>query len=490
LHGAIGDIDSWHLRGLTTEQKTPYVLAIIGADTISTRLRASLLEVEQSISTWPQLGSAVAMGGGAAADVARRILLGQSMVSGRFFLDLEDVIPNSISIPSNSAAAAVKAPIASFRDMVGLLPRQEPPWTISAERLNNLVEAASLAPSGGNSQPWRWIWSGNRLHLFLDTSRSRSLLDFDSLASVAALGAATENLVLCAHAADVGVPVQEFTLGTQEPLTAIFDFCERGRADDASSIADGLAPYIPVRVTNRRHATRQALSSILLTELDRSVEGLPGARLRWLLTDAELNEAARMLGIGDRLIFLNPKLHSEVMAEIVFEPGDAAHAGTGIPVESLELSAVDRAGLEICRSGPALALLRQWRGGRNLEKGARKAIAVSSAVGMLTQNHSGKIDYFHGGRAMQRFWLTATRLGLAVQPLTALAYLFTRMLHGGGDELDGDTLDELRQLWPAWKKLFGLKSHEAEILVFRISFADPPSARSLRRPVAEILDTF
>src|ERR1051326_6852902 len=57
FHGLIGDLDSRALRGLTTEQKVPHVAKLVGLRSVSARLRASLVEVEQTISTWPQLGS-------------------------------------------------------------------------------------------------------------------------------------------------------------------------------------------------------------------------------------------------------------------------------------------------------------------------------------------------------------------------------------------------------------------------------------------------
>src|SRR5262249_35954029 len=115
FHGAVGDLDPTRLRGLTTEEKVPYVLKIIGADTISARLRASLLEVEQSISTWPQLASAVAMGGAVAADIARRILLDQHRSSGRFFVDVDDIVPG-VAEPQVSGIVEAVAP-AAIRNM-------------------------------------------------------------------------------------------------------------------------------------------------------------------------------------------------------------------------------------------------------------------------------------------------------------------------------------------------------------------------------------
>jgi hypothetical protein len=58
---------------------------------------------------------------------------------------------------------------------------------------------------------------------------------------------------------------------------------------------------------------------------------------------------------------------------------------------------------------------------------------------------------------------------------------------GGETELAPATLDGLRGLWPRWARLFSLTGSEAEVLAFRLVVAQPPSARSRRCPVDEIL---
>jgi hypothetical protein len=78
----------------TNEQKIPYMLDILGIETASIRLKASMMEIEQTINTWPQLASAVTMGGGITADVSRRLLLNSFTESGRYFVDVEDIISN------------------------------------------------------------------------------------------------------------------------------------------------------------------------------------------------------------------------------------------------------------------------------------------------------------------------------------------------------------------------------------------------------------
>ena len=173
------------------------------------------------------------------------------------------------------------------------------------------------------------------------------------------------------------------------------------------------------------------------------------------------------------------------MSEVVFGP--AHDRLRGIPVETLDLSSSDRAGLEVSRLWPALALVKEWGGGANLEKMSKKSIASASAFGLLTMDNAAPPDYFAGGRAFERLWLAATRLGLGLQPMSALSYLFARLNRGGETELAPATLDGLRGLWPRWARLFSLTGSEAEVLAFRLVVAPPPSARSRRCPVDEIL---
>jgi hypothetical protein len=65
--------------------------------------------------------------------------------------------------------------------------------------------------------------------------------------------------------------------------------------------------------------------------------------------------------------------------------------------------------------------------GKALIAGARQALTASSAFAVITIPGHSLADYLQGGRAMERVWLTATSLGLAFQPLAALAYLLMRV---------------------------------------------------------------
>src|SRR5206468_7824155 len=95
LHDLIGDISGTQLKNLTTEQKIPVLMKMVGFETLSLRQKLTVLEIGQTISTWPQLASNVVMGAGIVTDVARRMLLGHLNVSGRFYVDIEGIIKDN-----------------------------------------------------------------------------------------------------------------------------------------------------------------------------------------------------------------------------------------------------------------------------------------------------------------------------------------------------------------------------------------------------------
>lgn len=93
LHGLIDHLDIGKLKeAKTNQEKLPFVAAMIGIDSISKRLKESLTEVGKTITTWPQLASSVVLGGAVVCDICRKILLNQLSVSGRFYVDTDEII--------------------------------------------------------------------------------------------------------------------------------------------------------------------------------------------------------------------------------------------------------------------------------------------------------------------------------------------------------------------------------------------------------------
>ncbi|MFL6111822.1 MAG: ThiF family adenylyltransferase [Catenulispora sp.] len=92
LHGLLGALTAADCRELTFDEKVQLVLAMVDASRISPALATSIPEIGRTLSSWPQLASGVALGGALVTEAARRILLGGPCPSGRFYVDLEELI--------------------------------------------------------------------------------------------------------------------------------------------------------------------------------------------------------------------------------------------------------------------------------------------------------------------------------------------------------------------------------------------------------------
>lgn len=100
LHGLIPE-PLTDLEKLTGEERMKFISAIINYPATSQRLKDSFAQIGKTLSTWPQLASAVTLGGAVCTDVARRILLGQAITSGRYYIDLEQLVVQQDAILVN-----------------------------------------------------------------------------------------------------------------------------------------------------------------------------------------------------------------------------------------------------------------------------------------------------------------------------------------------------------------------------------------------------
>jgi hypothetical protein len=480
LHGLLADTRSEELKGLDTEGKTPFVLRVLGRD-MSPRLAASLIEIDRTITGWPQLGSGNMLGGAVVADTARRILLGEWQHSGRFRVDLEDLIANG--------RGAAMEPVQITRSPAPVL--QQPPSTPDAaassspsrDEIHWLVRQAGMAPSGGNDQPWRFTWQGGRtLDCYLDRTRSGSFLDYECSASYLALGAAAENATLAASVLGRAAGLEPFPEPSNPDLAFRLNLGEPLRP----LARDPLSSFIETRATNRRLGERCLLTDEQIRALHEAGRER-GAELKLISDPDTLAKVGQLLGAVDRFRFMCERLHTAMMKELRWNREEAMATGDGIDVATLELDAVSMAGVKLLANEKTAKFLRTLGKGARLESAARKAIASAGAVGLLTIQGTDSRAYFQAGRAMQRIWLTATSLGLAFQPVSVAPYLFSRLTRGAGAGFTQTEIASLTGLHQRFATIFEPRAGWAEPMLFRLTHAPPPSTRALRRPVQAIL---
>ncbi|MBK9759011.1 MAG: ThiF family adenylyltransferase [Flavobacteriales bacterium] len=109
LHGLIEhlNIDDATFNDVPNpERNLMLTMAIVQPAELSERMKISLPEIGKTICSWPQLAGDVIMGGGASAEMCRRIFLGHFRSSGRWYLDTERALG---LLPDHKGPAAVVA---------------------------------------------------------------------------------------------------------------------------------------------------------------------------------------------------------------------------------------------------------------------------------------------------------------------------------------------------------------------------------------------
>jgi len=458
FHGLLGDVDPESLRGLSTHDKAPHVMRILQTAELSARMAASMVEIDRTVSTWPQLGGDVQLGGATVAAAVRRFGRGEELPSGRIRIDLEDALGNLCAAPGRTAAPSLPPVDVDLTTQV--------PATL----LDAVVHAIQLAPSGGNSQPWTVSVTPAGVDVRLVTART-SAMDVGFRGSYVSIGAATFNARVAAARHSMRATITAFPEGPESDL--VVSIALTAGADPALS---ELYPAMVQRITNRSYGRRGELAAELVTGLQREANSA-GTRLHLITDRAGVAALADILAESDRIRFLTPLLHDQMMNELKW-PGPG-RASLGIDVNTLGLDAADLAKLAVSSRADVMAHLASWGVGAALGDSTRDRVNASSGVAVLTVRGETPGHYLRGGIAAEQLWVRAGQHHLGVQPVSPV-FLYARSesdLIGLSATFSGD----LRALQHRFSQAVGLDDSEVPVLVMRLSHdAPPPAVRSQR----------
>jgi len=486
LHGIVKHLDVDTLKTLTTnEEKIPYMLDILGLSSTSPRLRASMLEMQQTISTWPQLGSAVTMGGGITADVSRRMLLNHFTESGRYYVDIDELIGNKAN-KINEAVSKKKKEISSdlTPEKMQKIARQVKGKEISEIKesdLKKVVEAAMAAPSYANKQPWKFFFSKKKLFLFKDNTISFN--DPNEQNAVISIGAAIENITIEAEELGYDIVTTLTPVASQKNLMAFFCFIKnKNKRNNTAS----LSPYIYTRQTNRKNGNGGAIKPGYIKELVDLASTVNGASLHFAITENEIKSVAQISGAIERIRLLHPLAHEDYFANTIrWQSSNSIREG--IDIKTLEMLPAVETAFEVMSDPKVAALLNKWEKGIAFEKVMQYSVSTSSAIGLLTMPSNSVKNLLNGGRLAEKIWLTSTKNNLAFQPI-CVPLSFLKLL--GKKNKDGNltekTFSELIALKAQLSLIFSELNTREAVFLFRLSEADKPLIRSLRKPLNEV----
>jgi molybdopterin/thiamine biosynthesis adenylyltransferase/nitroreductase len=463
FHGLLPVVSSADLAGLSLQEKAPYVLRMMGAKEVSARGAASLLEVGQSVTAWPQLASEVTLGAASVATVVRRFGLKGQLPSGRVRVDLEDAI--------DGLAPVVREPdVDPFEEPADELPDD-------ADMIARIVDAARRAPSGGNIQPWRFEAEDDEIRFYLVPERTTAM-DVRFRASYVGIGAAVLNARVAAAQFGRAGSCKLFPEGYPSRHVATLRL-----ESQLDPLLARLAPYIRTRAANRKIGEPSTIDAGTVSQLQAAVER-EGAQLRLLTARDRIEKLSELLANSDRIRFLTPTLHKEMVSELRVPGRDPIDEG--IDVRTLELGPGELAAMELLRRPDVMANLAEWRGGKLLGMRTKVGVATSSAVAAIVLPRADPIAYVRGGAATERFWLTAEQRGYAAHPVSPV-FLYAVDAEERIGLVGERNIEALTDLTNRFKELFELADGEHVALLLRVLRAPTPEVKSARLPLDHLL---
>jgi molybdopterin/thiamine biosynthesis adenylyltransferase/nitroreductase len=442
----------------------------------------------------PSSAAAVQLCAGVVGGEAVKILLGRGRVRAAPYYHQFDVYRGKFScqrlfLGNNNPLQRLKLKVVErhIAATLALAEAQRSELPEAAPEVEKILDLARWAPSGDNSQPWRFeILGDDTLIVHLRAQSDEDIYDYNNgQPTLLSGGMLLETMRIAATA------YGRMMHWSYEEGSGLEHRIRVELVRSPGSIVDPLLPVVKSRSVDRGPYSRRRLSeedkAVLTAALGEELQIAWHESLRERLALARLNARATDIRLRIPEAF---QVHKKVL------DWDRDWSPTGIPAKAVGLDAMT---LRIMRWG-----FGDWR---RLERLNRMPGATGPAIlqmDLLPAIHSAALFTIRSatapgpagldpetllrfGGALQRFWLVAEQRGLGMQPALATAIF----AHYGRHEIAFTTDEAIRAKARGLAEALQKRHIGSDDLIFlgRIGRTGrrAPRPRSVRRPLTELL---
>jgi Nitroreductase family len=279
------------------------------------------------------------------------------------------------------------------------------PWSVasgplpadgsSRDRLVFALRCAILAPSGHNTQPWRFRLADDRIELHADRVRALPIVDPAGREVVESCGAALFFMRLALQRLGVSPETTVLPAGEQQDLLALVSL---GGEHEPTTEELAMFDAIPRRHTNRHAFDPDPVPEVLIDELT-SCAAAEGVWLEAVGDEPGRHALAGLIADANRIQLADHAFRGE-LASWIRAPG----AGDGMTSHGVPLSEV----------GDSLqAFFRTFDSGGQVAQDERQLALGSPLLVVLGSQADDSRAWLSSGQALARVLLTATAAGLS-----------------------------------------------------------------------------
>jgi len=378
------------------------------------------------------------------------------------------------------------APLPRLREKAALIPMTGHGNGHEAEYSSTLLailDKARFAPSGDNTQPWRFeIIDDHHLLIHGRDTRRDCVYDLRGHASQIALGALLETIAIAASAYQLTVRfLRRDDSREDQPLIDAFF------APDSSMKSVALVHEIEERVTQRRPLKTRALTTQQIAALEASLP--PGYRIHWR---SSLRDRLRIASLLFRSahIRLTTREAYETHRKVI--QWNAVTSEDRIPDRAVGVDPLTRRLMRwAMASWSRISFLNRFMMGTiapRLQLDFVPGVRCASHFFLVADEPAQSVDdYIASGRALQRFWLTAAQQGLLVQPeMTPLIFTQYDREHIAFSE-STRAIARASRVRADLESILSKEVCDRTLFMGRIGFGRVPVSRSLRLPLESLM---
>ena len=347
---------------------------------------------------------------------------------------------------------------------------------LGQETIKKILEIAVSAPSGENCQPWKFEVVGNEIKIFNLPEKDLSLYNFKQFGSYISHGSVIENIIIAAKEVGYNSDVVIFP-NPQNPnhVTSIV-ISKQEKIEK-----DYLFPYIEKRVSNRNPYEEKLLNQDQENRLLLAARNVGDIELKLVSDKNKKIKLGKYLSLSDRLLFENRKLHDFLFSHIVWDEKESQDRKSGFYIKELALPAPIEKIFKFLRNWDKVKIFNKFGFSKIAARGNVKLYSKVSAIGAILSRNNTPKDYVLAGRAMQRVWLEATKLGLNIQPVTGIIFFIQRLTAGDKESFSEE---HSRMIEDAFNGIVEeLKTDKKNVaMLFRLGYTNKKAFKSLRLP--------
>lgn len=318
--------------------------------------------------------------------------------------------------------------------------------------LNQLIYYATLAPSGHNTQPWKFSVDNNKVRMYPDFDRTLPVVDEDNHALYISLGCALENLVISAKQKGLKSSVDYFPSDENKECIRITFIGETNESEQE------LFEAIPVRQSNRSMYNQQEIPSADIDKLLRSNESKTVTVKTFNTKENSVEPITELVKEACKIQFNDRQFVEELISWIRFTRKEVRIKKDGLTAEVMGFPYIPR--------WLGRIILKTFVKPKSESEKAEKQIRSSSHLFLFTCKKNDKRHWAETGRVFQRIVLTAASLGITHAHLNMPC--------------------EVESVRKKMSEHLGLNPEERPMLLIRLGYA-AEVARSPRRSPDEVL---